>query len=304
MEETKVKDRLLIIQDGEPDDLWAMANVNMLLDKSIPFFILVVAPDPETTVKNTITLFTLFTKMKICRQITVVKGAKYGREIGFVEPENQSYVQLLDDFIMDEGQCNVLLITTCYGLMKHYKKEWDDKINIVYHMGGLNGEGKLGFNWRIGKEWIKEFLKIPARKIILETGYYTKAYKENYNTTSITPTSHKEFMNILKESKSPVLIFLKEIMSKFTRKMLETNPECKKFYKEEEIDFSIGPSDVITSMILVAVYYQEKERFKTNKKKYEELEYESISEIHWKWFDCALDYLISCLHVSMLNNQK
>jgi hypothetical protein len=295
MEEIKKK-KLLIIQDGEPDDLWAMTSANIFLDNSIPFFILVVAPDPKTTVENT---RQLFEKMNTKREFTIVEGAKYGREIGIVEPEDQSYVKKLDDFIMSEGQLDVLLITTCYGLMKHYKKDWDKKINIVYHMGGLNAQGGLGFNWRVGKEWIIEFLKIPAKKIILETGYYTKAFKEKYNTASITPTSHKEFMDILKKSESPVLIFLKENMSKFTRKMLETNPESKKFYKEEEIDFSIGPSDVIIAMIMISIDFQDK-KFKTMKKIYENLEYESICDIDWKWFDASLGYLILILHASYL----
>jgi hypothetical protein len=254
MIELKKREKVLIIQDCEPDDYLLMIMLNKHLDTKIEFYVLVVSPNAE---KHTIDTIKLFDTMGVDRKVTIWQGASYSREKGFVEPTDQSYVSEFHKLFKDanKGSIDVLLATTCYGLMKDFKEEYADKIYQVWHMGGegvaRTVEGKqvrtYGFNWRVGTDWAKVFMNtIPSNKrVFLEPAFYNPDFLQKFKAVSICPKTLPDFIKVLFDSDLPIAKLFVEHNSAWVNKMLDASPECWKFYEKGLQDRYIGPADVL-----------------------------------------------------------
>ena len=261
------KRNILILQDCEPDDVLAMIYRNFWSPISWPFFVLTVSPSAKKHTEDTNKLFRILESQEIerrknlmfhtddvFRQVQVYEGASYGRS-GFEEPEDQSYVEALKKFFAEaeDGSVEVHLLTTCYALMKHWQDDWLPKIRVVYHMGGegVGGNGKVGFNWRVGKEWVKPLLeKIPYGKLyLLEPNFYNPLFQKTFNgKVSICPSTFPKFHETIATGlkvKNELISFVVDHNYAWVHAMLKDWPDGRQFYPEngkEHLYF--GPADI------------------------------------------------------------
>lgn len=248
---------ILIIQDCEPDDYLAMMMLNKYVPEKVNFYILVVSPNPEKHVEDT---RGLFDSMKSKRKVTIWQGASYSSKNGFVEPKDQSYVKEFKELFenVSDDSLDVMLLTTCYGLVNHLEgSKYVKKIKHVWHMGG-GGVSKIvkngvedpnwGFNWRIGLVWANLFMKrIPFEKCtLLEPAFYVPEFLKTFDgTVSICPTTFPKFIEKLFNSDLPIAKEFIKHNKIWVEKTLGKNQDLKKFYKEGEEEKYIGPADIL-----------------------------------------------------------
>jgi hypothetical protein len=316
--------RVLGLHDCEPDDKTAIAFLHEFLPEKIPMFLLTVSPNPEHHTEEITKLLSLLrpenpedTKQDIhsnYRELTIATGARYGSQIEgkFKEPEDQSYVTKLNDFIMGAPDNGVIvyLLTTCYSLMKHWKDEWKPKIRIVFNMGGeglplKDKDGKiktdetgkaimgLGFNYRVGTEFIDAFMsKIPVEKrIILETNIYNPEFKKKFNgIVSICPRTFGNFSAAIMEKYLESNSFVKSLVDAnkiWIDKQLQGWEEGEQYYPDKRMkQFFFGPADILLAVCSLdpATYKLKEREITVGEKKYTirsmvDLDYHAIDHI-------------------------
>jgi hypothetical protein len=295
---------VLFCVDCEGDDIGAMVYQHYKQPLSVAFFILVVSPSPEEHFKMTAKLFSI---LKSTRHVYIFTGARYDRS-GFTEPKDDFYITAMNDFITGSANrgVTVYLLTTCYALMKHWRDEWESKINMVFNMGGegvpspFNEGGKnlVGFNWRVGNEWVVPFLeKIPKhRRILLEPVTYHSEFKTQFGEDVIVSLSPRSFPKFIERvahgalfgGKVSTLLF--EQNHAWVHNGLKSNKDRQKWYPQKGLEgFYFCPPDILLSVMSNRTELYDWVKVKTITIKDKQFEVLSIIALPLSWIDDELE---------------
>jgi hypothetical protein len=197
----------------------------------------------------------------------------------------------------------VYLLTTCYALMKHWRDEWESKIDMVYNMGGEgvpspSSKDPVGFNWRVGNEWVVPFLEkiSKRRRVLLEPVTYHSEFKTQFGEdviVSLSPRSFPKFTErvahgALFGGKVSTLLF--EQNHDWVHNLLEKNTGSQKWYPQKGLEgFYFCPPDILLSVMSnrTELFYWVKAKTITIKDK--QFEVLSISELPLSWIDEELE---------------
>lgn len=234
---------IVVLTDCEPDDLFAIGL--LLANTESNVFIGVTSPDPDRHAK----LVSEFVSQSAHKsRVEVHKGSKYSRNGKSYDTDaslHRALVELVEN--CSDESIDLVFLTTPYDWVTALRQvpHAANKVKSCYMMGGLNEEGRLGFNWRICPASVLELLAQGVCKEKLHL-LQTRTYRKHIGT-SLNANTFKRFIPAFLSGPSEgVAGMLKKAMYEFDNKNATRNAEVRKLIPVGEEGKQICPADIFT----------------------------------------------------------
>ncbi len=261
---------LVIVTDGEPDDLW---SIYMLLKSKLKFGvigIIITSPRPNYHFEAIDEL--IKASPKNYERISIYNGTLYGRGIEW--KQHVIVGDTISKVIKEIKSFDLLLLTNAFDICDLIKK---DNIEVCFEMGGKGKKGGDSFNWRINKEATTKF-----QKLMKDHGghklFHSKYYCENFSSSMNKGNAPLFYKYILSVKDNKAIDLLMKEASKFNKKIPEK-------YKKDGWETQLCPADIWVTFCYIISYDKGGNKNVTYKGK-------DVDSFDWKYFDKRLTEMI------------